>query len=489
VTIERTRPPLKGEFAVRWGFTNLDALTRRSRYIVDVPTTLEPRIKEVNLTFGRQTTEAHGRRVYTWIATELPRIEPEPFAADSNGVIQAVYISAPVRWADVASWYAGLSEDRYVLPPGIDTVLAPVLKDATARLDTLRALYRWVAQDFRYVSIDLALGAYQPRLPTDVLASRYGDCKDKATLFIALARHFGFSAAPVLLRATGHVDRDMPALSAFDHVIATVGLPSGPIYLDLTSELTPFGSLPPDEPGELGLVVDGKSDDTLITLPPDPVAASVTARFDGVLDSSGTTHGRFVLAAEGSEQYALRRSFATPLTRVDQAAAASALSALVLTGSTGDSLDAFDGRDLAAPARVSVTVTHHHTLSTPPVVPLPLVGLRWPASEIAAEISARMPRRFPIDLNAMVGHGESKAEFSLKLPPGWHAILPATVTASGPFGSTTVEYSETAGVLRMVRRTHGATGVVAPERAGDDIAWLQASAHDDADVVVLTRGP
>ena len=488
ITIDRVHPPLVGEFALRWGFTNLGALTRRSRYIVDVPATLEPRIKEVNVSVARQTAEGHGRRVYTWIMTDVPRVEPEPFAADSNGVVQSVFVSAPIRWEDLAAWYGQLSRDRYHLPSGIDTVLAPVLKDVGTRDDTLRALYRWVAQDFRYVSLDLALGAYQPRFPAEVLATRYGDCKDKATLFIAVARHFGFTAEPVLLRASGHIDPDTPALTAFDHVIALVRLPGGPVYVDLTSTLTPFGSLPPEEPGALGLAVEDGGG-RLVTLPPDPDTALVSARFDGTLDPDGTLHGRFTLAAQGSEQYALRRTFAARLTPADQSAAASAVAALVVTGAAGDSLQAFDGRDLSVPARVSVAIIHHQTLSNPAVVPLPLVGLRWPAAALASELAARLPRRFPIDVAALGGHGASVAEFTLALPPGWQAVLPANVTASGPFGSTSVEYSQTAGVLRMVRRTRGTTGIVAPDRARDVLAWLQTAARDDADEIVLTHAP
>src|SRR5256886_12916136 len=34
--------------------------------------------------------------------------------------------------------------------------------------DSLRAVYRWVAQDFRYVSLSLGLGGYLPRLPAQV---------------------------------------------------------------------------------------------------------------------------------------------------------------------------------------------------------------------------------------------------------------------------------------------------------------------------------
>src|SRR5947208_15244318 len=96
-------------------------------------------------------------------------------------------------------------------------------------------------------SLSLGIGGFQPRLPGAVLATRYGDCKDKATLFVALARRLGLRAYPVLLSSTGGIARDRPSALAFDHMIAAVERSGGYLYLDLTSELTPFGSVPPSE--------------------------------------------------------------------------------------------------------------------------------------------------------------------------------------------------------------------------------------------------
>ena len=89
-----------------------------------------------------------------------------------------------------------------------------------------------------------------------MLATKFGDCKDKATMFVAAARALGLTAYPVLLNAGGGVDTTMPSLEQFNHAIAAVARPGGKyLFLDLTSELTPVGALPYGEQGEFGLVV------------------------------------------------------------------------------------------------------------------------------------------------------------------------------------------------------------------------------------------
>ena len=120
----------------------------------------------------------------------------------------SITISAPKTWSEIASWYAGHARSRYTLDAAASRQVDSVIAGARTRGDTIRALHRWVAQDVRYVSIALGLGGYQPRMPAEVLRTGFGDCKDKATLFIAaLARH-GIPASPVLLHSGDGADRD-----------------------------------------------------------------------------------------------------------------------------------------------------------------------------------------------------------------------------------------------------------------------------------------
>ena len=203
-TIERLQPTMPGEFYSGWRVTT-GRLTRRSRLVVDVPATMHPRLAVENWRWPTRVTDAKGRHVMEWATSDVPKIETELFAAYPNTVSVHINVAGPIDWGAIARWYADLTKDRFVLTPELEHRLSELVAGAKTLDDSLRAVHRWVAQDFRYVSISLGIGGYQPRLPAAVLETKYGDCKDKATLFIALARRLGVTANPVLLSSSGGV--------------------------------------------------------------------------------------------------------------------------------------------------------------------------------------------------------------------------------------------------------------------------------------------
>ncbi|HEU4641880.1 MAG TPA: DUF3857 domain-containing protein, partial [Gemmatimonadaceae bacterium] len=235
-TVETVKPVIPDDFFDSWSVVT-GLYTRRSRLVVDVPASLSPRIVEHHIPFAKQVSNAHGRRVYVWAAREIPKLETEPLAPDTS-YGENLTISAPITWDHVARWYAALARDRYTVTPEIERKVAEVVRDARTLDDSLRAVHRWVAQDFRYVSLSLGIGGFQPHFPAEVFANKYGDCKDKATFFIAVLQHMGMTAYPVLLSAGGGVDRAIPTAYAFDHMIAAIERPAGGYtFVDLTADL------------------------------------------------------------------------------------------------------------------------------------------------------------------------------------------------------------------------------------------------------------
>ena len=75
-----------------------------------------------------------------------------------------------------------------------------------------------------------------------MLATGYGDCKDKATLFVAVVKALGFQAYPALLNSGGRVDPALPSIAQFDHAIAAVERPAGRVYVDLPPTWSPTAS-------------------------------------------------------------------------------------------------------------------------------------------------------------------------------------------------------------------------------------------------------
>jgi len=486
-TVETLKPVMPGDYYSGWRVTN-GRLTRRSRFIADVPASVTPRIKERNLHFPRQVVEAHGRRVYTWATQDVPKPpDGEPFAADSNDVITTIDVGLPIAWGDVARWYAGLSRDRYQVTPELESRLSEVVGAQKTRDDSLRALYRWVAQDFRYVSVSLGMAGYQPRPPAATLETKYGDCKDKATLFVALARRMGFHAFPVLLNSAGGVDTSLPTTGQFDHMIAAVERPGGYLYLDLTADIVPVGLLPPSEYGEFALIVhpDGRGEE--VRLPQDSVAANRGLDLlEGELSPDGTFNGRLTRTRLGRSQLELREALSRNFTAEERAAIARNMADGEFDGATGDSLQLFDGHDLTAPARISVLIRNAKATTNTggtDIMTLPLVAAVTP--RLVGEVAAHVPRKFPIDVGEIFGPQEHVSELRITLPEGWRARLPAGVSVSGPFGTYVSTYEQNGRELHIVRRTSGARGVLPPDRVQDLLEFLRAVARDDARLLVL----
>ncbi len=491
-TLEELQPALAGDFFLTWSVHNA-RLTRWSRYIVDLPATMQPHVREENLTFKARTTTGHDRRVTVWETKYVSPIESEEFAADSNGVYMSIAIAGPVTWDAIGRWYASLAKDRTVVTPTIEAQFPTLLAGTRTADDTLAALQRWVAQDIRYVSIALGLGGYQPRTPAEVVATGYGDCKDKATLFVAVATRLGFRAYPVLLNAGGQVERSLPTIAQFNHAIAVVDRPEGRRYIDLTAALTPYGELPSADQGRFALVVhpDGSSEQVVLAETA-PSANRSSTRITGTLAPDGYLTASVDERAFGSRQYVFRQLLAKPVDATHRADLARAIGTKLYPDAQVDSLQLFDGRDLTAEPRVAFRLVHAlaarpagpgHTL----ILTLPLPSMRFMA-DAAARLEAHQVRWFPVDAAKVVGPIAGRTDITLTLPAGWRVQLPPAVEVTGKWGHYAVHYTQDGQTLHVVREIEGARGVYPPAAVWDLAAWLRAVGADDVPYLVIESG-
>jgi hypothetical protein len=163
------------------------------------------------------------------------------------------------------------------------------IKDKRAQA---KALYEWVSGNIRYVGIFLGRGGYVPHSAQDILAARYGDCKDHVTLLEALLSAKKIRSSAVLIQASdSYFVPDIVSPRAFNHAITY--LPDFDLVVDSTADSLPFGVLGPAEYGKKVLIVDnghGKSE--MRTLPmPKPTADWSVARVDFTLADDGTVTG------------------------------------------------------------------------------------------------------------------------------------------------------------------------------------------------------
>ncbi|HOX19674.1 MAG TPA: DUF3857 domain-containing protein [Gemmatimonadales bacterium] len=490
-TTVKTRAWVPGDFYQWWGVST-GLSVQRSRLIVDAPATEALRIKERNLNFARQTTRAGDRQVLTWATGGLKQVESEAYAADSNDIYMSVALSSPLTWGDIGRWYGGLAADRYALPPDLAARVRAMVSGARSARDTAAVVQRWVAQDIRYVSIALGIGGYQPRTPAEVVAAGFGDCKDKATLFVAALRLLGFDAVTVLASSSGGVDRALPSMEQFDHAIAYVSLPEGRVYTDLTVALLPFGLLPPALQGEFGLAVPARGAAEELTFPQETPADRLSLiELSGRLDADGRFHGAYAEEMTGSRQWELRDAFETPMDSAGRANFARRIAQGWFPGAKGDSLQTFSGLDLSEPARVSLAVQDGRALRRSGdnwILENP-VGSIGKFTDAADALEAEPVRLFPIDAAKVFGPEENVIRVRIALPPGWRPQLPPSVHATSVFGEYWGTYAFADGTLEITRRIVGTRGIFPPSRLGDLVTWFRAMGEDDAPFILIDPAP
>ena len=488
-TLEELKPFLTGDFSTNWSITT-GVPVMRSRMVFDAPSSVTPRITERHLNFKPVVTDRDGRKTWVWAAKDVPTIEYEALAPDSLGVEMSVGIALPMTWTGIGSWYAGLAKDRYAVAGPVEAKLREIVAQARTRTDTIRAVHRWVAQDIRYVSVSLGIGGYQPRGPEEVLSTGFGDCKDKATLFVASLAKLGIKAYPVLLSSTGSADRQTPSISEFNHAIAAIPEPGGYLFTDLTSAYTPLGELPASEQGGFALVVlpDGKTEE--VTLPKTPVSASQSeTRIAGSLSEDGLFSGRIETSTSGTLSPGFRAAFAIPL---DSTRRANFLRSVAETfpGAKGDSLIAFNGKDLSAKTSLTAFLSGGKATTKSGSMQIFNVPLgTFKATELIGELESTGPRRYAIDAEQVFGRSIRTQELQLTLAPGWRARLPQPVKAESPFGTYIAEYVQEGQTVRITRKTIPGSGIHPKEKMPELIAWLKKVAADEESNVIILEKP
>lgn len=483
-----TREPiLEGDLHGSW-VINPGVLVRRSRLLLDLPKKLDVHLHQVDVTVPPVTRTVGDRVVRTWARQELPARVAEPLAPDSNGITEWFSYGGAIDWARIGAWYDSLASDRYAATPALDRRLAELVDGAHTLDDSLRAIHRWIAQDVRYVSLSLGIGGYQPRMPDEVMATLSGDCKDKVTLFLAMARRMGLQAWPVLTNSYD-IDRAVPAIEAIDHVVAAVIVHGDTVYADLTADLVPWRQLPAGLHGKTGLLVQAAQSRLLRFPDPPATDATLTMRLVGTLDESGAFDGRYEEYDTGYLEYNLRDAFASRLTKQQTQQVAQAVAGKMFQGAHADTLVAFDGRDLTARPALVVPLTAPRAASVTPDGDLILaVPLTNPGNDnILRYLERAEPRVAPYAIGLVSGDRTVVNEVRVTLPQGWTATLPPEVDAVSRFGEYHSTYEQVGNELRLTRRFVGGRGIAPPDATQELIGWLRQLASDDVRYVVISR--
>lgn len=145
-------------------------------------------------------------------------------------------------WAAVSRRFAPLYAEASSLGEG--SVLRKEAERIAAAhhtsLERASAALKLVQQEVRYIYVGLDGGNFTPATAEETWQRRYGDCKGKTALLLALLDELGIEAEPVLANNTGVDDglnERLPNPGLFDHVLVRAKIDGANYWLD--------GTLPP----------------------------------------------------------------------------------------------------------------------------------------------------------------------------------------------------------------------------------------------------
>lgn len=144
-------------------------------------------------------------------------------------LVNAIEISEFSDWAGVSRTYAPLYDAAIKLAPG-SPIKAEAAKIAARTQDPKQRAelaLQLVQDQVRYLFMGMNAGGFVPTAAEQTWRNRFGDCKAKTVLLIALLGELGIPARPLLVHTTQGdlLAARLPNMEAFDHVIveATIG--------------------------------------------------------------------------------------------------------------------------------------------------------------------------------------------------------------------------------------------------------------------------
>jgi tetratricopeptide (TPR) repeat protein len=351
------RSPIAGA-----GTTNVFTMARgvpvqRTRLILDAPLSLQPRIVNRS-TLQPAVEEKDGRRRTTFVSD---RIEPddklEYYLPFDEAAYPYIAFSTGTSWQHIAEEYSKIV-DRQIAGNDLQKIVRSAVGNATDRREIVARLLAAIQKDVRYAGVEVGEGSIVPRSPGTVLKNKYGDCKDKATLLVAMLRAAGLSAHVALLRAGTDLDvhADLPGLGRFNHAIVRVDGEGEAIWVDPTDEFARAGELPIEDQGRQTLIAASET----AALTPAPESPSTVNRYTETrtfqLPEEGKAHVVEVTESVGVDDAYQRRYYATSEAKSYREGMESYVKSYYFAKAL-DKMDVSDPHDLSHPFRVTLAAT------------------------------------------------------------------------------------------------------------------------------------
>lgn len=190
----------------------------------------------MNSTLQPRSREIDGYREYRWSQQGVPALKVDRDAPANYNPYARVRWSEFADWKSVVDWGLPLYRLNGQLAPALNAAIEDIRRTAATPESRVRAVLQMVQSDIRYLGVEVGTGSHAPTAPSTVFQRRFGDCKDKALLVVAMLRELNVKAAPALVNTERReaIADSLPAPNVFNHVVVRATLNGRHYWLDPT---------------------------------------------------------------------------------------------------------------------------------------------------------------------------------------------------------------------------------------------------------------
>ena len=163
----------------------------------------------------------------------------------------------------------------------IDTPLVRIVNEITKNDKTPREkaahIYYWVQKNIHYIAFEKGMQGLVPRPADTVFKRKYGDCKDMASMCMAMCRQVGIKAyfASVGTNDIPYTLNEIPSQYCFNHKICAINIDDEWIFLDGTDNIQPFGENRYDIQGKEAFIAIDANHYKIVKIPVAPAEKNV----------------------------------------------------------------------------------------------------------------------------------------------------------------------------------------------------------------------
>lgn len=433
--------------------------------------------------------------VYRWEVNDVPRMYDEPDMPPYENVLQRLFVSTLPDWQAVSKWYWNLSLPHLdATTPAMKEKVEKLTAGATNEMEKIKALFYFVSNEIRYTGITTEKNrpGFEPHDVSITFDKKYGVCRDKAALLVAMLRLAGFKAYPVLVNVGTRMDPEVPD-PFFNHAIVAAELKDGrQVLMDPTDENT--RELLPAYDRHQSYLVCRPEGATIELTPVQPADENMMRiKTTAVLDPNGVIEANSELSFQGVNDDEYRNAFASMKPddikrfferNLQQSLPGARLQSFELTPA-----NLFD---MAAGLRAGLKFTVTGMTANgggKSVVSIPWIGRRLGIANFILGGAGLAKRKYPLDTQYTCGLHE---DVSLRLAGGFDGVvaLPSPSSAEDKSVSYQEHFSAGTNVIECSRTLTLNTVEFSPRQYLNLKHVLQTMANDErkAPILALTHG-